>query len=106
MFINFYSIGGHLEKDNKTIFLTGYSDYMSKYFHIKIQRLTDRSYVIDYRSDEEHLIVKHNKTFYCLSTEFFDKLIEPSTCVNFNYIKYNIPTNVYIALMGLLTVTL
>ena len=106
MFINFYSIGGSLEKDNKTIFLTGYSEYVSKYFHIKIQRCIDRNYVIDVRSDEQHLIVKHNRTFYCLSTEFFDKLIEPSTCVNFNYIKNNIPVNVYITMMGLLSVNL
>ena len=26
----------NLERENKTLFLTGYSDYMSKYFHIKI----------------------------------------------------------------------
>jgi hypothetical protein len=106
MFINFYSIGGNFEKDNKTIFLTGYSNYVSKYFHIKIQRCTDRNYVINCCSDEQHLIVKHNRTFYCLSTEFFDKLIEPSTCVNFNYIKHNIPVNVYITMMGLLSVNL
>ena len=106
MFINFYSIGGHLEKDNKTIFLTGYSDYMSKYFHIKIQRLTDRSYVIDARSDEQCIIVKSSRYFYSITTDFFDKLIEPSNCVNFNYIKYNIPVNVYITMMGLLSVNL
>ena len=106
MFINFYSIGGHLERENKTLFLTGYSDYMSKYFHIKIEKCEDRNYVIDARSDEQSIIVKSSRHFYSITPEFFDKLIEPANCLNFNYIKYNIPVNVYITIMGVLSVNL
>ena len=106
MFINFYSIGGNLESGNKTLFLTGYSDYMSKYFHVKIEKCVDRSYVIDTRSDEQCIIVKSSRHFYSITTDFFDKLIEPSNCLNFNYIKYNIPVNVYITMIGVLSVTL
>ena len=85
MFINFYSIGGNLHKDNKTLFLTGYSDYMSKYFHIKIEKCVDRGYVIDTRSDEQCIIVKSSRHFYSITTEFFEKLIEPANCLNFLY---------------------
>ena len=61
---------------------------MSKYFHVKIEKCVDRSYVIDTRSDEQCIIVKSSRHFYSITTDFFDKLIEPSNCLNFNYIKY------------------
>jgi len=106
MFINFYSKSGNFDKDDKTIFLIGYSDYINKYFHMKIKKCQNRNLIIDIHSDEQHLIVKSSRTFYCLSTEFFDKFIEPTSCLNFRYDKYDIPVNVYIAMMGLLTVKL
>ena len=106
MFINFYSIHGNLDKNNKKLFLTGYSDYLDKYFNIKIEKCIDRCYIIDTRSDEHNIIVKSSRYFYSITTELFDKLIEPTNCLNFNYIKYNIPVNVYITMIGVLSVNL
>ena len=42
MFINFIPWSGQVDGGDKILFLTGYSDYMSKYFHIKKMKCVDR----------------------------------------------------------------
>jgi hypothetical protein len=106
MIINFFSITGNLERNNNTIKIVGYSEYFNKYFELTIKRCNDRNYVIDARSDESNIIVKSQRNFYSIETMFFHHLIEPPVCLNFNYKKYNIPVNVFITMMGLISVTL
>ena len=64
------------------------------------------NHVIDMTSDASNLIVKSNKFFYKISSNFYDKFIKANTCLNFDYNKHNIPVNVYISLMGLISVHL
>ena len=106
MLINFYSINGNLEKNDYTMTITGFSQYINKYFHIKIKKCRDMTLVIDEPSDEYNIIVKSNRSFYKISTNYWDKFIKANTCLNFDYNKYNIPVNVYISLMGLISVRL
>ena len=108
MFINFYSVNGNIEKKGNYMQLYGYSEYIKKYFELKIIKCDNLNigYLLDVRSDEQNLIVKSDRFFYCITTTFFSKFIEPKICLNFNYNKYNIPVNVYIAMTGLLTVNL
>ena len=106
MIIKIFSVGGNLDRNDNTITIIGYSEYINKYFEIKIKRCCNRNYVIDVRSDENNIIVKSKRTFYNIESMFFEHLIEPGSCLNFSYEKYNIPVNVYITMMGLISVTL
>ena len=106
MIIKFFSISGTFERNDNILTLIVYSEYIQKYFEIKIKRCSNMNFVIDIHSDESRLIVKSGRKFYCISSMFFDNFIEAPSCLNFSYEKYNIPPNVYIALMGLLSVNL
>lgn len=106
MLINFYTINGNLEKNNYTMTITGFSQYINKYFHIQIKKCRDMTRVIDEPSDEYNIIIKSNRTFYKISTNFYDNFIKANTCLNFDFNKYNIPVNVYISLMGLISAPL
>ena len=107
MIIKFFSIGGNLERNDQTLIIIGYSEYLNKYFELKIKKCEHRKAMCDaIRSDESIIIVKSQRTFYSIESMFFDHIIEPATCLNFNYVKYNIPGNVYITMMGFISVIL
>ena len=107
MIIKFFSVGGNLERNDKTLIIIGYSEYLNKYFELKIKQCEHKRAMCDaIRSDESNIIVKSQRIFYSIDSMFFDHIIEPATCLNFNYVKYNIPVNVYITMMGLISVIL
>ncbi len=107
MLIKFFSVGGNFERNDKTLIIIGYSEYLNKYFELKIKRCDHKRAMCDsIRSDESNIIVKSQRSFYSIESMFFEHIIEPPVCLNFNYVKYNIPVNVYITMMGLVSVTL
>ena len=106
MLIKFFSISGNLEQNDNALTIIGYSEYFHKYFELKIRRCNIIDYVVDTRSDESNVIVKDQRAFYSIESMFFDHIIEPNKCLNFCYKKYNIPINVYITMIGLISVKL
>lgn len=104
MIIKFFSINGNIERKDNVLTIIGYTEYFNKYFELKIKLCNNISYVIDARSDESNIIVKHERNFYSIQSMFFDHIIESNRCINFNYAKYKIPVSVYITMMGLISV--
>ena len=101
MFINFYSI--ILKKD--TLNITGYTEYLEKYFIITVKIISPEN-IENLVSSEEKVIVKGGYLYYLIESTFFDHFIESKIYQRFDYKKYNIPSTVYLMIISLLNVRL
>ena len=82
------------------IFIKGYSRIIDMDFHTLITRLNQVADLVD-DSNEGSIVVQSGNWFYKIETTFYNMLpVDDVFNISFDYTKYNLSPQVYIAFIG------
>tara|TARA_Y100000996_G_C22198301_1_gene510156 strand:- start:57 stop:356 length:300 start_codon:yes stop_codon:yes gene_type:complete len=93
MNIQFYEVNGSI--DSKLI-IKGYCTLLNRYFTTEICLTTDEV------SSDENIIIKDGNKLYKITTTLINTILldNQNDTIDFNYNYYNIPSYVYITMIG------
>jgi hypothetical protein len=97
MNIKYYYAERKYNEFEEYIFIKGYSPIIDMDFHTVITRLNQVADLVD-DSNEACIVVQSGNWFYKIETTFYNML--PGVCIPFDYTKYNLSPQVYIAFIG------
>jgi len=97
MNIKYYYAERKYNELEEQIFIKGYSPIIDMDFHTLITRLNQVADLVD-DSNESCIVVQSGNWFYKIETTFYNVL--PGICIDFDYTKYNLSPQVYIAFIG------
>lgn len=98
MNIKYYYAERKYNEFEEYIFIKGYSPIIDMDFHTVITRLNQVADLVD-DSNEACIVVQSGNWFYKIETTFYNRL-PVSVCIQFDYTKYNLSSQVYIAFIG------
>ena len=97
MNIKYYYAERKYNEFEEQIFIKGYSPIIDMDFHTLITRLNQVADLVD-DNNEACIVVQSGNWFYKIETTFYSML--PGVCIDFDYTKYNLSPQVYIAFIG------
>ena len=97
MNIKYYYAERKYNEFEEQIVIDGYTPILKTHFSTLITRLNQVADLVD-DSNEACIVVQSGNWFYKIETTFYSML--PGVCIDFDYTKYNLSPQVYIAFIG------
>ena len=100
MDIKYYYAERKYNEFEEQIIIKGYSPIIDMDFHTLITRLNQVADLVD-DSNEGSIVVQSGNWFYKIETTFYNMLpVDDVFNISFDYTKYNLSPQVYIAFIG------
>ena len=100
MDIKYYYAERKYNEFEEQIIIKGYSPIIDMDFHTLITRLNQVADLVD-DNNESCIVVQSGNWFYKIETTFYNMLpVDPVFNILFDYTKYNLAPQVYIAFIG------
>ena len=97
MNIKYYYAERKYNEFEEQIVINGYTPILKTHFSTLITRLNQVADLVD-DHNEGCIVVQSGNWFYKIATTFYSML--PGVCIDFDYTKYNLSPQVYIAFIG------
>ena len=98
MDIKYYYAERKYNELEEQIIIKGYSPIIDMDFHTLITRLNQVADLVD-NNNEDCIVVQSGNWFYKIETTFYN-MLPVGVCIDFDYTKYNLSPQVYIAFIG------